>query len=468
MNRSRLACALAVALSACGLGGKAATGSSPPKAEAPPAAQTTPFGPAPPTPTGFSVPVVPPTPESWPSPGAYGSPPPLTTAVPTPVQPITIPPGTQNVLLLGSDRRTGTGFRTDTIILASLMPRTHSVTLVSIPRDLYVYLPGYTMQRINAAWVYGETIGYPGGGPRLLFDTIRYNLGLSVDHYVLVEMTGFEEAIDSLGGVDVRVACSYTDWHLKARNLPPSSVASWALYTVPTGVIHMDGYEALWYARSRQRSSDFERSKRQQEVLRALYHRALTLDAFVRLPAFYADLKDLVETDVGLAEAGRLAVGAAGLDGSRLHGRFIGRGQVTGWTIPGSGAQVLLPKPEAVRALLDEAFSLPDDEPVEPVLQVEVVDAAGRPDWADLAAERLEYAGLATVIGPTSARREPLTSLVDFGRGSDDDRRRLLRALGLDEGSVVHLQDPESPAPFRLLVGENYNPCFDPVQITSS
>jgi LCP family protein required for cell wall assembly len=364
--------------------------------------------------------------------------------------------------MLGSDRRTGTGFRTDTIILASLQPDVHAVTLLSIPRDLYIYLPGYTMQRINTAWTYGESIGYPGGGPGLLFDSIRYNLGLSVEHYALVEMSGFEEAIDTLGGVDVRVACSYTDWRLKARNLPQNVVANWALYTVPAGIVHMDGNQALWYARSRQRSSDFDRSRRQQEVLRAVYRRGLSLDAFVRLPAFYADLIGLVTTDIGLGEAGALGLAATRIDLARIHSRFIGRGQVTSWRVPGSGAQVLLPRPEAVGALLAEAFTFPADDAAVPQAMVEVVDAAGQPDLAILATERLEYAGFTATAGPATAQREPHSRLLDFGRAGEAERDRVRRALGLNPAAVLTVEDPAQSAAFRFLLGQDYSPCFDP------
>jgi LCP family protein required for cell wall assembly len=318
------------------------------------------------------------------------------------------------------------------------------------------------MQRINTAWAFGQTVGYPGGGPQLLYDAIRYNLGLHVDHYALVEMTGFEQAVDALGGLDLRVACDYTDWRLKSRELPPTAVSSWSLFTVPSGIVHMDGYESLWYARSRQRSSDYDRSRRQHEVLRALYRRALTLDAFLRLPAFYGELRDFVISDVGLVEAAPLALAAIRVDPARIHSRFIGRGEVRGWTIPGSGAQVLLPQPEAIRSLLEEAFLFPDDDPIQPAVQVEVVDAAGRPDWADLAVERLEYAGLEAVAGPAYPQREPLSLLLDFGRATGEERNAVLHALGLTEAAVVPLDYPSGTAPFRLLVGENYSPCFDP------
>ena len=91
-----------------------------------------------------------------------------------------------------------------------------------------------------------------------------------------------------------------------------------------------------------------------------------------------------------------------------------------------------------------------------------MVDAAGRPDWADLAVERLEYAGLEAATGPTSVQHEPISLLLDFGRATGEERNAALQALGLPGDSVVPLNDPSAASPFRLLVGENYNPCFDP------
>ncbi|HET7009718.1 MAG TPA: LCP family protein [Anaerolineales bacterium] len=462
MRRAQLVCALAVVLAGC-TSGKVVPGIEPPPKAASAVAEGTPFGPADVTITPPQPPVVPPTPDFWLPPGSYGNPNPLTTAVPSPAPPVLLPPGTRNVLLLGSDRRTGSGFRTDVIILASLQPENHAVTLLTIPRDLYVYQPGYTVTRINTAWINGETIGYPGGGPALLFDTIRYNLGLHVDHYALVEMSGFEQAIDTLGGVEVRVACSYTDWRLKSANVNPNVVSNWRLYTVPAGLVQMDGNLALWYARSRARSSDFDRSRRQHEVLRAVYRRALSIDAFARLPGFYADLTRVVYTDIGLADAGSLGLAVARISPDRIHSRFIGRGLVTGWRVPVSGAQVLLPKPDRIQALLQEAFTFPEEqEALVPQVVVEVVDAAGRPDWASLAVDRLEYAGMAATLGGAADEREPISLLLDFGQAGDEERLRVLRALGLRESAVVPSADASAPAAFRFILGENFDPCFDP------
>ena len=182
---------------------------------------------------------------------------------------------TVNFLLIGSDVRSGTSFRTDTMVIAILRPNEGQVSLISIPRDLWVSIPEWQNQRINTAYQHGISVGYPGGGPGLLKDTILYNLGIRIDHTAMVDFSGFSQIVDTLGGVDVPVSCAYTDWRLIDPSYDPYNEDNWHLYTTGPGLIHMDGDLALWYARSRQKSSDFDRGRRQQEVLRSLFAQAL-------------------------------------------------------------------------------------------------------------------------------------------------------------------------------------------------
>src|SRR5512147_1738406 len=160
---------------------------------------------------------------------------------------------TVNFLLIGSDKRPGGSFRTDTMVIAILRPNEGQVSLISIPRDLWVSIPGWENQRINTAYQHGISVGYPGGGPGLLEETIQYNLGIRIDHTAMVEFDGFRKIVDTLGGVDVPVACPYTDWRLIDPSYDPFNEDNWALYTVQSGVQHMDGDLSLWYARSRMR-----------------------------------------------------------------------------------------------------------------------------------------------------------------------------------------------------------------------
>ena len=245
-----------------------------------------------------------------------------------------------NILLLGSDQRPYEGgFRTDTIVLLSLDPENGTASMVSFPRDLYVFIPGWTNQRINTAMGYG---GFP-----LLAQTFAYNFGVTPDYYVMVNFWAFEQTIDSLGGIDVNVARALSD----KRN--------GVYYTVPAGVNHMDGATALWYVRSRYTTSDYDRARRQQEVLRALFSRILSLNGIERAPELYDIYVENVTTDLNWTVIAPLIPLAAQLsDTSRIHQYYVGGSEVTPWVTPG-GAQVLLPRNEAIIYLLQQALSTP-------------------------------------------------------------------------------------------------------------
>jgi LCP family protein required for cell wall assembly len=153
---------------------------------------------------------------------------------PTPLPPLT-DNETINFLLIGSDKRPGSSYRTDTIVVAVVWPKEGQVSLISIPRDLWIYIPTVGMQRINTAYQSGEIYGYPGGGPGLLKDTISYNLGIRIDHTAMVDFDGFRRIVDTLGGVEVPIACSYTDWRLIDPSYDQYNENNWWLYTVGPG-----------------------------------------------------------------------------------------------------------------------------------------------------------------------------------------------------------------------------------------
>ena len=402
----------------------------------------------------------------WPAPFSYGNAPAPPTPIPPPSAPLAIDPAAINIALLGSDRRPHwTGFNTDVIIILSVHPSLGEVAMLSIPRDLYVYLPGYSMQRINTAFSIGERVNYPGGGPALFADTLRYNFGIPVHHYAKVEMTGFSRIVDTVGGVDVNVTCSYRDWRLKSPSLDPEREQNWHLYTVPTGVRHMDGDLALWYARSRKLSSDFDRGRRQQEVLRAIYRELLSLELIPQIPQLYNDLRDSVTTDLGLSDLISLAPLAARIDTADVRSRFIGRDEVISWRIPSSGAQVLVPKPGPIAAIVADAFDFDaiDDLIPDVALTVEVVNSTPQTHWGPLAAERLEYAGFATHLSLDVSSNGP-THLIDYGLSQDGSAAEVLKAFGLPDSRLVSEPDPTSPFAFRLVVGDDYDPCFDPTR----
>jgi LCP family protein required for cell wall assembly len=375
-------------------------------------------------------------------------------------------PDTLNFLLIGSDRRS-TSFRTDTLIIASVRRQDRVVSLISIPRDLYVYIPGWTMQRINTAYQQGELTGYSGGGPGLLKDTIRYNLGVRIDHVALVEFDGFRQIIDTLGGIDVPLACPFTDWHIKNSRRSAEDPDNWRLLTIGPGLVQMDGDLALWYARSRLRSSDFDRGRRQQEILRASYTRALRVNIIPRIPELFAELRSAVDTDLSVGDLVELASLAPALGEQRVRSFYINRSTVISWRTP-QNAAVLLPNQEALMTLIQEAMSPPDPEEQESLeAVVEVWNGTENADWDVLAAERLHYAGFETRLAPADRRDYSSSILFDYAAGEDlEQRDLLLRSLGLSASSLVAGNAPEGDLSFRLVIGEDYNPCFDPASLS--
>ncbi len=263
--------------------------------------------------------------------------------IPTPIR-ITkqVPKEVINLLVLGSDYRPSSGYRTDVIMLVSINTKTNRVSVTSFPRDLYVYIPGWMTQRINTA--------QPHGGFSMMQDTFEYNFGVRPSYYILTNFQGFIGIVNSLGGVDVNVGSYLSD----TCDLPWRSNG---YCSVSPGLHTMDGATALWYVRSRHSSSDFDRTRRAQEVLQGLFNRLMSLDAITRLPELYSSYSSSVETNLGVEDiAPLLPIASQVLSDSSLISRYaIGTSEVTPYTTE-SGAAVLLPNYEAIAAIIEKAI----------------------------------------------------------------------------------------------------------------
>ncbi|HSR21164.1 MAG TPA: LCP family protein [Anaerolineales bacterium] len=371
-------------------------------------------------------------------------------------------PEAVSFLLVGSDKRSGGSFRTDTLVVVVLWPQHKQVSMISIPRDLWTYIPEVGMQRINTAYQSGEVEGYSGGGPALLRDTIAYNLGIRVDHMALVDFDGFRRIVNTLGGVDVPVACPYTDWRLIDPSLNPEDEQNWGLFTVEPGVDHMDGELALWYVRSRLKSSDFDRGRRQQEMLRAIFARALRTETLTRVPELYSDFSQAVVTDLGLGDILKLALYAPTLSEASIRSYRIEPPSVNLWVTP-AGASVLLPDAEALQGLLRQATS-PSAAAVErEAISVEIQNGTALAGMDDLATSRLGYAGYTAHISPADRQDYGSSVLVDLTQDQDPGRRSaLLDVLGIPSAAIVPSAGGQTGAQYRVVLGYDYEPCFEP------
>lgn len=421
------------------------------------------------TATPSPTPISPPETTATPGPNALfptqAAPPSDPNLQPTPLPPLS-DSETVNFLLIGSDKRPGSSFRTDTLVIAILWPQQAQVSLISIPRDLWVYIPTVGMQRINTAYQSGELSNYEGGGPGLLKDTIAYNLGIRIDHTAMVDFNGFRNIVDTLGGIDVPVACAYTDWRLIDPSYDPNNENNWWLYTVGPGLVHMDGDLALWYARSRLKSNDFDRGRRQQETLRALFNRALQTDTLTKIPQLYNDLSGSVVTDLGLGDLLRLAPYLPRLSNATIRSYYIRPPYVSSWTTPG-GAAVLLPNQEALQSLITEALTFSTKTVERQAITIEIQNGTPFEGWEALAASRLNYAGYQTRTSPADRRDYPTSVLVDLTADQNPTQRTaLLSILGLYSANQISLPDPNSPVQYRLILGYDYEPCFRPEELS--
>ena len=394
-------------------------------------------------------------PQDWVPPNIYQpnyAPPPM---------PVLTDTDTVTFALLGSDSRGGTYFRTDTTVIAALRPRSGQVTLISIPRDLWVYIPSYGMNRINTAYEYGEINGYPGGGPASLKDTLLYNLGLRIDHLAIVDFDGFRQIVDTLGGIDVPVACPYTDWHLIDPSYDPYNENNWSLYTVGPGVVHMDGDLSLWYARSRQKSSDFDRGRRSQEVLRAIYHKGLQAGVITKIPQLFNELSYTVNTDLDLTDLLQLAPLSLHLTNADIRSYYISKSLVMAWTTP-AGASVLLPNSAAIQAMLTDALSPSRRTPEMQSIVIEIRNGTYNEGWDELAAERLNYAGYETRTAPADRKDYSGSLLYDLTTEQDPVRAASLMTILALPSSALVSAPMQGDVSFVLILGGDYQPCFNP------
>jgi LCP family protein required for cell wall assembly len=371
-----------------------------------------------------------------------------------------------NYLVIGSDARGKGYFRTDTMVIVSIRPEDASVSMISVPRDLYVFIPSIGMNKINTAYLYGEWKKYPGGGPALLRETYQQNLGVRIDKIAIVDFSGFKKIIDILGGIDLPLACPYTDWHVINPNRSLQNANNWKLYTVGPGVVHMDGELALWYARSRMRSNDYDRGRRQQEVLRAIYSKALQLNLITQIPELFVQYRKMVKTDAELSDLLELVPLVKKLGAAKIRSYYITSAMVKSTFTPG-GMFVLIPKSEKISDMLKKALAPPDANDEERLLaKVEVCNASGKPGWELLAAERLHYAGFETIeCQQNEIGKQNKTTILDLHGGQDPIANTLLAALSLPTSRMTQSIESGSLATFRLLLGFDYNTCFSPNQL---
>ncbi len=253
--------------------------------------------------------------------------------------------------------------RTDSMMLFSLDPKTNTAGIMSIPRDLWVNIPGFDYSKINTAYFLGEAYQMPGGGPGMAVQTVEDFLGVPINYYARIDFEAFTKFIDEIGGVDIHVKekikvsiiGGYTVHDEKGRTYTREE-----LWLKP-GVQTLDGRTALAYARARHTAGgDYDRAARQQQVVDAVRSRILDFNMLPTLiakaPKLYSDLSQGVATNLTLNQIVQLALFAAKIPGENIHHGLISEDSAY-MTMSADGQSILVPIMDKVRAVRDATFA---------------------------------------------------------------------------------------------------------------
>ena len=259
------------------------------------------------------------------------------------------------LLVMGVDFRdweAGAGApRSDTMLLATIDPITMQAGMLSIPRDLWVEIPGFGFNRINTAFRFGETYHLPGGGPELAIDTVEDLIGVPINYYAVIQFHAFERMIDEIGGVDVEVQ----------QRIRIAPIDGKSRYLDP-GIHHLDGPDALAFARVRKGAGDdFGRAERQQQVAMAVLDRLVKLEMLPTLvrkaPQLYQELTAGVQTNLTLEQMVSLAWTAIQIPKENIKMGVIGPPKMVGFYTRPDGASVLRAVTDQIRILRDQIFT---------------------------------------------------------------------------------------------------------------
>jgi LCP family protein required for cell wall assembly len=288
-----------------------------------------------------------------------------TTSADVSIPPAELPPpwdgaGRVNILLMGYDygewsSERACPCRTDSMIVLTIDPISKTAGMLSLQRDLWVNIPGFGYNKINAANYFGDLYKLPGGGPELARKTVENFLGISIPYYVLLDFYSFTTVIDDIGGIDIDVP----------QQIKVDPLGEHNTVTLEPGINHLDGQLALAYARMRHTANDdIDRSSRQQQVILAVRDKMLDKKNFLTLLSkslsIYNQISAGVKTNFpSIENAGRLAVLAMQVPLDQIQKGVINYsmaapGQVA---IEGQTLDILRPFPDKIRELVQDIFS---------------------------------------------------------------------------------------------------------------
>lgn len=375
------------------------------------------------------------------------------------VEPITL-------LLMGVDQRCDEDgpALSDTLMVATIDPLAQTVAIVSLPRDLWVYIPGFDLNRINQAHYFGEAFEYPGGGPALAMQTVEAFLGLPIDYYVTINFDAFIRIVDQIGGIELDVPERIVD------PTYPDRCYGFDPFTIDSGQQHLDGETALKYARTRATfGGDVDRAERQQAVVMAVRERILKLDMVPQLirqaPALWQTLQDNVRTNLSLDKAIQLGLLVQDIPRENIQTAVIDFDYVYAETTLDE-RQVLVPLRDKVRELRDTMF-VPAPAPL-PLLddlaenmaaesaRVALFNGTAVFGLASATQTYLEtFAVNVTQIGNADAATYRTSQIIDYGQ-HPQTVRYLIQLMDIPPLNVSDGSQPDGDFDVLIIIGNDW------------
>jgi LCP family protein required for cell wall assembly len=372
-----------------------------------------------------------------------------------------------NILVLGIDQRPGERgyYRTDTMIVVHIDPNSGKIGMLSLPRDLWVEIPGFYETRINMAHYIGDSEGYPGGGPALAKETVSQFLDQPIHYYVRLNFHGFRALLEEIGCIDIDVPKDIDD-----PTFPDDNYGFDPFY-IKAGHYCMDADTALKYARTRHVDNDFGRMQRQQQVIIAVKNKVLesgTLPQLIaRIPTLLDILADSVQTDMPLSQQITLANLARKLDTDNIQ-QLVIDDTMTERTILPSGADVLVPKMDVIRPAVAAFFApanatvtSPASDPVREQLAAEqatisVLNGTSRPQLGEQVATWLQARGFNVVgYGPADRNDYGQTQLIDYS-GKQFTLQQLANLLAIADENIRAGAGENQQSDIQLILGADF------------
>lgn len=368
--------------------------------------------------------------------------------------------GRVTLLVMGLDYRdwsAGEGpSRTDTMMLLTLDPLSNTAGMFSIPRDLWVTIPGFDNGRINTAYFLGEAYQLPGGGPGLAVKTVEQLLGVEINYYAQVDFGAFTRFVDELGGVEIEVPRK-----IKIDPIVGDPVV------LKRGDRLLNGELALAYARARNTpGGDLDRALRQQQVIFGIRDRLLKPEnmssLITKAPVLYSELASGVQTNMTLDELIKLALLAQKIPEENISRATISAQEVIFAESP-DGQSVLVPLLEKIRQLRDEVF-LASTGTLGPMLpgttqdrmaaegaKIVLLNGSLVDGLAQQTRDYLQTQG-ATVVEISNGEISDHTRIIDY-TGNPHTVRYLVEVFGVLPGNYELQYDPNSPVDIVVTIG---------------